>query len=131
MCLSANETLHLSLLILSLHLPVNHRDTVVREGFHQFVIAALQVLELKFIVLLDKRENNVYLPTYFYLLAHKTIDALLALYRIMQRMNRFTTGRQFIDDTDMQIAINRHGQGTGNRSRRHNQDMRRTDIFGP
>lgn len=129
--LAADETLHLEVLLLGFHLPMDHGEGVAGERFAEFVVTVLQVLHVQFFVLLDEREDDINLTPRLYLLCNELIDRDFALYRIVERVDGFAPGGQLVDDTDAEVAIDRHREGAGDGGSRHDQDMGRADVLAP
>ena len=78
---------------------------------------------------LDHRIDHVGLPPQVDLLLQETIDLLDCAPRHVFGDDRLAPRRQFIDDADVQIAVNGQRQRARNGRRGHHQDVRMRAFF--
>ena len=79
--LAGRKTLHLEIFVRGFHLTMYHGDLIFRKRFAQLIKTVLQVLQIEFLVLLNKRIDDIDLPSFLYLFAKESIDLCAALYR--------------------------------------------------
>ena len=94
-------------------------------------VTLFQVLDVHLFTLLYQRIHDVYLTAFLNLFPHELVHAFPAVVKLMNGLDRLSAGRQFINDRHIQVAIQGHGQRTGNRGGCHNKHMRRTGILSP
>ena len=129
--LAAGKALHLLILLGRLHLAVNLAHAIVREHPLQFLITSLQVLQVHLLALLYQRIDHIDLPSLRYLAAYALIEAQFLLLILVDCHYRLASRGQFVYHAHVQIPIDSHSQGAGNRCRRHYQHMRRVLILCP
>ena len=124
--LAGSKTLHLQVFVSGFHLAVNHRDLIFGEGLAELIETVLQVLQVEFLILFDKRIDDVYLPSVLDLLAQEGVHLCAALDGVVDGLHGLTSRGKLVDDGDLEIAIDGHCQGAGDRCRGHDEDVGRT-----
>ena len=131
LCLTGYEQLHLSILFSRFHLSMHLANPTLGKLFTNMQIPFFKILQVNLFAFLNQRVDNIDLPAFGNLLVHGLIQAYPTAIKLMKSDNRFTSGRQFIDDRHIQVAIKRHCQCAGNRGCRHHQYMGRLYILCP
>ncbi|KAF5063245.1 hypothetical protein DSECCO2_296660 [anaerobic digester metagenome] len=90
-----------------------------------------QVFQVQRLTFLNQGIDDISLPSGFYLFANKLIKCSPLLVVPVQGLHRFSSGRQFINHGDIQIAVDRHGERTGDRGGRHHQNVWRMLVLRP
>ena len=131
LCLAAYELLHLLLFVLGLHFAVHLTQAEFRESLTQHFEALLQVLQVDLFTLLDEREDDIHLSPLIDLLTDAVVERRHAGVEDVRGADGLATWRQLVDDTHVEIAIERHGQRARNRRCCHHQYMRRVGALTP
>ena len=90
-----------------------------------------QVFQVERLALLDQWVDDIGLSPGTDLFPDKLIERPPVLVVPMHRLYRLTAGRQLVDNGEIEVAIKRHGQRSGNRGSRHHQHMWRMFAFRP
>ena len=98
-------------------------QAVFREGLAQLGEAVLQVFQVQRLALLDEREDEIYLAPLLYLTVDAFIERCHAVVIDVEGAHGLAAGGQFVDDADVKVAIERHGQRTRNGGGRHHQHV--------
>ena len=131
LCLTTHKGLHLGFLLGGLHLAVHLAHLVSGEHLLQFPKAVLKVLEVHLLALLYQRKDDIHLPALRHFATDAFVEARLLVVVFMQRLYGLAARRQFVDDTHVEVAIQRHSKGAGDRGRRHHEDVRRIVVLAP
>ena len=125
------ESTHRFFFLSGLHAAVHSSHFPRRKGFANRLVAFLQSQEIQFFIVVYQRIDEINLPSFLQFRAN-AVKELAALPRaIVPRLNRFASGWQLIDDTHVQITVNRHRQGAGYGRCGHYQHMWRTRVLVP
>ena len=127
----SQETLHFFFFLGRFHLAMHLADLVLWKLFADVHVTLFQIFDVHLFALLYQRIHDVYLTSFLNLFPHELVHAFPAVIKLMNGLDRLSAGRQLINDRHIQIAIQGHGQRTGNRGSCHNQYMRRTGILSP
>ena len=102
-----------------------------REHLTQHLIPFLQILQVDLLTFGNQREDNIDLTALTYLVADAVIKRRQTAVENMLSDNGFTTWRQLVNDADVEVTIEGHGQCSGNRRSRHHKDMWRVRALAP
>ena len=131
LCLAADEALHLLLLVLGFHLAVYLAHAEFGEHLAQNLKAVLKVLEVDLLALLNKWEDYIHLSAHAHLTTYAFVEAWQLGVEDVLGLNGFATGRQFVNDTHVEVAIERHSESAGNRCGCHHEHVGRSGAFAP
>ena len=106
-------------------------QTEFGEGLKQHLETLFQILQVNLLALFDEGEDNIDLPPFSNLLADAVIERGHTGVEDMGGAYGFASRRQFVDDTHVQVAVERHGQCTGDRRGCHHQYMGRVGALAP
>ena len=110
---------------------MHHADGVLREDLLYLTEPLFEIFQVDFLTLLYQRVDNIDLPALLDLPAYRLIELGAPVVVAMYRCDGLAAGRQLVDDRDIEVAVDRHGQRAGNGRRRHHKDMGRTGVFAP
>ena len=129
------EGVHVEILLLVRLLAVDDRDLVLREreGLHDFLIAPFQVLVVHFLAFENQRVNDEDLASQGDLVAHELVERIALVLAELPGDDGLPSGRHLVDDGDVEVAVQGHRQGAGDRRRGHDEDVRGNAVrpFGP
>ena len=131
LCFALHKLLHLCLLLGRFHLAMNLTQFEFRECLFQRFVTFFQVLQVALLAFLDQRKDDIYLSAEINLAADALIETGELGIKLMQRLYRFSARWQFINHAHVQVTINGHGEGAGDRSGGHHEDMRRILALVP
>ena len=124
-----NECGHNLIFFLSFETAVNEPDPVVRKDvLLQVLRHACGVLEIEGFRFRHERIDNEDLVLLGQFLADGLIDLRALGFIEDLRFDGFLLRRKFIDDGNVEIPVNGHGQRSRNRGGRHDQDVRRQTL---
>ncbi len=128
-----HKSLHLEILVFHRHLPMDNADLVLwlRKFIRQSLQSSLQIEQIHFFTFFDQGIHHIYLPALADFLFHKTKHPQAAALVQMQGFDGFAAGRQFVDHRNIQITVQGHGQGPGDRCGCHDQHMGGNRILAP
>ena len=101
------------------------------EHLQQRLEPLLEVLQVDVLTLLDQREHDIHLSALVDLLADALVQTGCLIVVFMECYHWLPARRQLINHTHVEVAIDGHGQRTGNRRGRHYQYMRRVHTLAP
>ncbi len=109
---------------------MDEADAAVRKDLLlQMFRHARRILEVQIFRLFDERIDDEDLISLLHLPADDLVDAVpLGLGKHL-RPDRFLARRHLIDDGDIEIPVYRHGQGSRNRGRGHDENIRDQSLF--
>ena len=124
---AAHEPLHLVVLVGGFHFAVNDAELVLRLGKFaaQRLVALHQRGEFQFLVLLDERIDDVHLVPLCDFGAHLAEHLLPLVFGVVPGGHGFASRRQFVDHTDVEVAVEGHGERARNGCGGHHQNVRR------
>ena len=99
-----------------------------REGFHNFLVPQFQVLVVQFFALENERIHNECLPALGYLVPDKIVHGVAFAFSYAQRLDRLAARGHFVNDGNVQVSVQGHGQGARNGRGGHYQHMRRNAL---
>ena len=129
--LTTDETLHLLFLLTGFHASVDLTEPELGEGLFQYLVAILQILQVALLRLFDEREDDIHLTTFPDLLTDAVVEGGHAGIENMGGPDGFATWWEFVDHTHVEVAIERHGEGTRDRGGGHHQYMGRVLTLAP
>ncbi len=129
--LATDKLLHLNFLLGGFHLTVHLTHTVLGEHLAQRLVAVLKVLQVYLLAFLNQGEDDINLSANAYLLAYAVVERRDAVVEEMTGNDWLATGRQLVDDTDVQIAVEGHRQSARDRRGGHHEDVWRVDALAP
>ena len=129
--LAAGKPLHLSIFVGRFHLAMHLTDLAVREIAANLSITILEVLEVHLFALLNQGIDNINLTPLIHLHLYFLVDAVTVIVEHVDGVDGFTTRWEFVDDADIQITIEGHGQGTWDGSGGHHENVRRHSTLLP
>ena len=88
-------------------------------------MALLKRTQVQLGVLVDERMHDIHLPPRAQLAPEGTIHIVAVLLIAQNRLDGLASRRQFVDDADVEVAIDSHRQRARDGRRRHHQHMRR------
>src|SRR2546426_2891996 len=118
------ERVHDLLFLLRAHSTVQHTQRDVAE--HLLAEALGQTnggFDLKLLGFFDQRADDVCLPPRAYLFANPRVHLRAFLRTAHVGPHGTPPGGHFVEDRNVQITVESHGQGPWNRRRRHDQDV--------
>ena len=119
--LAMAEFTHHRVLLVAVHAPVDEPDAVVGEAFRPFRIGGGGGTGGELVGLLDQGINDVGLAARCQLLQHES-RGLLRLCGETDPGDELAASRgQFVEDGDIEIAVEGEGKGARNRRRRHRE----------
>ncbi len=133
MRLAALEAGHRGLLVGGLHPPVAHlgdvfgQGKVARDGF----VTLEEVLVVHLLRLLDHGVDHVDLTSLRDLAPHESEELQPGGVRIVVGAYGLASGRQFVDDRDVQVAVEGHGKRAGDGGGGHHQHVGRPGVLRP
>ena len=131
LCLTACKALHLFVFLLGFHLAVYLAQSVFRKHLTQRGIAIFQAFQVDALALFDKWKDHIDLSSLLHLLAQSIVERWYSAVEGMGGDHGLASWRQFIDDADIEIAVECHSQGAGNGCGCHYEDMWRIVAFAP
>ena len=96
-CFSAYEQLHLIILFGRFHLSVHVAHPIVGEYIAYLFIPFFKALEAELLVFVDKRVDDICLPSFTQLLADERVNALPLVFVAQQRVHGFPARRELVD----------------------------------
>ena len=126
-----DESLHLLFLLTGFHTSVDLTEPELGEGLFQYLVAILQILQVALLRLLDEREDDIHLASFPDLLTDAVVEGGHAGIENMGGPDGFATWWEFVDHTHVEVAIERHGEGTRDRGGGHHQYMGRVLTLAP
>ena len=110
-----------------------HFEFGLGEAFEYFFVTYLEVIEVHFFALENERIHHEHLAAERYLLCHELVHGGLFGVGDEHGFHGFAAGRQFVDNGDVQVAVNGHCQGAGDGGSGHHQHVRRAALrpLGP
>ena len=106
-------------------------DVKLGKNFQQMLVAQFQVFQVALLVFLNQRENEIDLAPGLYLVAYAVVKPGMVFGIIVERFHRLAPGRKLVDNGDVQVAIDRHGQGAGYRRGCHHKHVGSYCVFRP
>ena len=131
LCFATDKALHFLLLVGGFHLTMHLTHAKLREHFSQRSEAVFQVFQVYLLAFLNKWEHDVDLSALMNLLADSLIERHHLVVVLMDGHHRLTSGRQLVDDTDVQVAVYGHRQRSRDGGGRHDQHMGRIGTLTP
>ena len=114
------------------HAAMHHGHVIVREHVLDLFKTLFQSMQVKFLVFLDERIDDISLTALFQLPSHKLIHLEAVGLMPEDGCHRLASRRQLVNDRDVQVAIDRHGQRPGDWGGCHDQHMgRRRAVLAP
>ena len=110
---------------------MNQPHAVGGKDVTQFFKAAAGVSEVQLAAFFHQRIDHIDLPSFSQLATYAVIDATNVRLPEMKGLHRRTTGRQTVNDADVEVTIDGHGKGSGNRSGGHDEHVGRKVAFLP
>ena len=102
---------------------MHHRHALIGENGREQLEAIFKILQIGRLRPLDHRIHHIHLPACSKLRSQETKDRSHIVVEVVERLYGLTAGRQFVDDGNIQIAVQRHGQCTRYGGGTHNQNM--------
>ncbi len=127
------KPLHLEILVFRLHLAMHHPDAVPGwgKGARHGLVAGHQVQQVRLFRLLDEGIHHEDLPSFVDFPLHEA-EQLEAIFLVqMFGYDGLSALWQLVDDGDVEVAVERHGQGARDGCGGHHQHMRWHDVFAP
>ena len=122
--LAGDEAAHHLLLLRRLHLPVQQPDGEVREdAVAQVLEHPRRVLQVHLLRLFDERVDDVSLTARAHLALDALVDSGALVLADDDRLDRRASRRQFVDDRDVQIAVDGHGERARDGRGRHHEHV--------
>ena len=121
--LARDEALHLGILLLGLHLAMHHHHLELREALAVAHHPLLQRTQLGLLLLLDHGEDDIGLPPLGDLLLEEAVDAEELALADVVGLYRLAPWRQLVDDGDIEVAVERHGERPRDGRGTHGEDM--------
>ena len=124
---SGHEGVHVEGLLLRRLFPMDHRHLVLRlrELLEDLLVPQFQVLVVHFLALEDQGIHDEGLASLRDLVADEIVHRGALVFPHAQGLDRFPARRHLVDDGNVQVPVQGHGQGAGDRRRRHHEHMRR------
>ena len=108
---------------------MNESHLIIAESLADILIAVFERLQVKLLIFLDERVDDVDLPPE----PELPSDALICLESILliaqEGDNLFAAGRKLVDDRHVKISVDSHCKCAGNRCGSHDKHVWRDDIF--
>ena len=125
--LAADETLHLEFLLLRLHMPMDLAHAELGESLTERLESVLEILQVDFLALLDKREDAVDLSALTDLPADAFVEGSCVGVEDVCGSDGLSAWWQLVDDAYVEVAVERHGQGARDGRGCHDEDVRKPD----
>ena len=125
--LALGETVHFPGLVFRLHPAVHNGDLVLGHGktANDAFVAVHQIFVVEGRALLNQRIHEVNLTAFGDLVFQKLKHPQPRRVGSVHGLDGLPARRQLVQHTGVQIAVRRHGQGSGYGGCRHHQDVRR------
>src|SRR5581483_3374067 len=108
-----------------LHAAMQYSDPQVGKYFlTEFLVHLHRGLEFPLLILFNDGVNDIRLVSSRHLLSHKIPNVTGTIVRNSASNDRSPPRRQLVDDTDIQVTVERERQGARNRRSCHYQDVR-------
>src|SRR5687767_3217711 len=118
------ELPHHLVLFRALHLSVYQPDLESREDLvAELLVHLRRIPQIDLLRFLDERVNDVDLPAELYFALHSAIDSVPLVLAKYDRLDRSAARRKFVDDRNIEVAVDRHRQRSRYRSRGHYKDV--------
>ena len=124
---ACGEGVHVEFLVLVALLPV-HDGCLVRwerKGMDYLFIALFQILVVHLLAFEYQRIDHEDLPPQGNLVPHELEQGKSLPFGGVYGLYRFPAGRKLVDDGDIKVAVEGHGESPRNRGRSHHKDVRR------
>ena len=96
----------------------------LRELLDDLLVSQFQVLVVHLFALEDERVHDERLPTLGDLVADEVVHRDALVFAHAERLDGFPARRHLVDDGDVQVAVQGHGQSAGDGGRCHHQHVR-------
>lgn len=128
---AGDETLHLGFFLFGFHFSMYFAHSHAREdGFEGFV-AFFEVFEIAFLTFFDEGIDDVDLSALGNLLPNAGVEAGGLVIVFVKGLDGFAAGRKLVDDADVEVAVEGHGQRSRNGCGGHHEYVRRGGTFLP
>ena len=131
MTVVATSICHLLFLLFGFHLAVYLAQAELGEDIFQLLKTVFEVLQVKALAFLDEREDDIDLSSLLDLLADAFVERRHAVVIDMGGLDGLASWGQFVDDANIEIAVESHRQGAWNGRCRHHKHMRRVLALAP
>ena len=104
---------------------------VHRKSLAYKLISLVEAAQVKFLVLLDERVDDIRLSAHAQLGAQGLVDVHAVLLVAQNRRHRLAARRKLVDDRYVQVAVDRHRQRARDGRCRHHQHMGWDHVLAP
>lgn len=130
---AGGEAAHLFFFLGGFEFAVDDADGVAQGGEvgADVLVAFLEVAVVHFLGFGDERVDDVCLAAFLDFLADEFVDLQAPGFVDVVRGDGFTSRGKLVDDGDVEIAVEGHGQGAGDGGGRHDEHVRGNGVFLP